>query len=216
MRKLSGGKYEIIVVMPKKKAVRFSRKELIQKGFPVALVTSILLLSALGVNRLSDLKRVDDYQTWLAAHPFFGTVKTIIDGDTIEMVNGRTVRLLGTNAPGRGERGFDLATASLKRMVAGKPVWLEYDRYQDDKYNRLLAWVWIDCEGKPKFLPFDYMHLSYNQSRLGLKENPEGCREGKLVNEELVKRGLARVEVFKDRGELKYEERLKRLPHPPR
>lgn len=94
-------------------------------------------------------------------------------------------------------------------MIDGKPVWLEYDRYQDDKYNRLLAWVWINCESKPQFRPYDYMHLSYNRSNSGLKENPDGCKEGKLVNEEMVKKGLAVVEVFKDRGELKYEERLR-------
>ncbi|KKR71635.1 MAG: hypothetical protein UU16_C0057G0001, partial [Candidatus Woesebacteria bacterium GW2011_GWA2_40_7] len=42
----------------------------------------------------------------------------------------------------------------------------------------------------------------------GLKDNPEGCKKGRLVNEELVKAKLAVPVVYKDRGELKYQKRL--------
>ncbi len=83
-------------------------------------------------------------------------------------------------------------------------------RYQDDKYGRILAWVWVDCETKPTFLPADYMHLSKNESLEGLVENPRGCSEGKLVNETLVKSGNGEVVVYEDRGKLKYERRLGR------
>ena len=54
-------------------------------------------------------------------------------------------------------------------------------------------------------------HLTHRQSRPGLTENPDGCKEGKLVNELMADSGLARVETYKDRGELKYEERLKEV-----
>jgi endonuclease YncB( thermonuclease family) len=53
------------------------------------------------------------------------------------------------------------------------------------------------------------MRLSYNKSRPGLTDNPEGCKEGKLLNEEMVKAGLAEVLNFKGRGELKYEARIR-------
>lgn len=52
------------------------------------------------------------------------------------------------------------------------------------------------------------MHLTYNTSRPGLIENPKGCTQGTLVNEELVNGGFAKFEVYKDRGELKYEARI--------
>jgi hypothetical protein len=55
------------------------------------------------------------------------------------------------------------------------------------------------------------MHLSFNASRAGLTENPEGCKKGSLVNEEMVKIGLAITEKYQDRGELKYENRLKKI-----
>lgn len=140
--------------------------------------------------------------------PDSGVVRTITDGDTFELQNGVRVRLMGINAPDRGEEKENEATKKLSDLVEDKRVWLEYDRYQDDKNGRVLAWIWVGCEETPKFSLADYMHLSKNQSRDGLTNNPAGCKKGKLVQEELIKAGLAKVEVYKDRGELKYEERL--------
>ena len=100
------------------------------------------------------------------------------------------------------------AREALTSLISNKRVYLEYDRYQDDKYGRVLAWVWVDCEREPTFLPADYIHLTYNSSREGLKENPEGCKKGKLANEEMVRKRLASAETYKERGELKYEGRL--------
>lgn len=53
------------------------------------------------------------------------------------------------------------------------------------------------------------MKLSANSSREGLIENPVRCKEGKLVNEEILKSKSTKLEIFKDRGELKYENRLR-------
>ena len=124
------------------------------------------------------------------------------------MQNGVEVRLLGIDAPNRGAAKWLDSKESLDRMIAEKQVFLEYDRYQDDKFGRVLAWVWMDCEDDPIFLTPDYMHLSGNSSREGLKENPTGCKKGKLVNEEMVKKGMAQAEKYKERGELKYEKRI--------
>ena len=52
------------------------------------------------------------------------------------------------------------------------------------------------------------MHKSGNESMSGLTENPEGCKKGKLINEELLKKGLAKTVAYQDRGPLKYEKRL--------
>ena len=116
--------------------------------------------------------------------------------------------MIGIDAPNRGEKRWVEARDTLTSIVNDKRVYLEYDRYQDDKYGRVLAWVWIACENEPTFLPANYMHLTYNSSREGLMENPEGCNDGALVNELLVQKGLASTEQYKDRGELKYERRL--------
>lgn len=133
----------------------------------------------------------------------------VIDGDTFIMDNGLSVRLLGIDAPNRGQAGFLEAGNKLETLTKNQKIWLEYDRYQIDQFGRVLAWVWIDCESNPSFLAATYMEKSKNESNPGIMVNPAGCEQGKLVNEEMVKTGMAKTVKYGDRGELKYEKRLK-------
>ena len=83
---------------------------------------------------------------------------------------------------------------------------MEYDRYQDDKYGRILAWVWINCEtDKPKFSDWDYMRVNNSESKPYLTEKPEGCEEGELVNRSLIEEGMAKTVDYEGRGRLKYQ-----------
>jgi endonuclease YncB( thermonuclease family) len=196
-------------VSGKKNPKRLTADYLRKIGVPGALIVGMVFASIYGVDKLRSLG--PDYHKNTRVFAGSGVVREVIDGDTMRLVNGFDYRLIGINAPDRGEINFNEATRKLSDLVEGKRIWLEYDRYQDDKNGRILAWVWAGCERNPRFTPPDYMHLTYNRSREGLKENPTGCEKGKLVQEEMVKTGLARVEVYKDRGELKYELRLKTL-----
>lgn len=190
----------------KNKPKRLTAGYLRRIGVPGVLIAGIVFASVYGVDKLKSLG--PDYHANTRIFASSGKVRKVIDGDTIRLNNGFDYRLIGINAPDRGERGSDEATKRLSELVENKKVYFEYDRYQDDKNGRILAWVWVGCEVNPNFLPADYMHLSRNQSRPGLSENPAGCKEGKLVQEEMVKAGMAKVEVYKDRGELKYQKRL--------
>ena len=73
--------------------------------------------------------------------------------DTFILKSEVRVRLIGIDAPDRGQKNYSEATNELTKKISNKKVFLEYDRYQDDKYGRVLAWVWISCESTPKFLP---------------------------------------------------------------
>ncbi len=188
--------------MSKANKKKFSPKDLLKKGVPAVLIPGLIIAGILGW-KSGALEKVKNYYQIKTLFPENGTVTKIEDGDTFVLKNDVTVRMLGINAP----EGNSSASAYLKDLV-GKKVFLEYDRYQDDKYGRVLAWVWINCESSPTFLPADYMHKSNNESNEGLIENPEGCKKGKLVNEELVTLHYADPVVYKDRGELKYEKRL--------
>ena len=168
-----------------------------------------MLAVSVGVANLRKLG--PDYRKNTVVFPSVGTVKEVLDGDTFRLKNGLDYRLISIDAPNRGEEGSNEATDALRDLVAGRTVWLEYDRYQNDRFGRVLVWVWTACEKKPPFLPAEYMHLSASQSREGLIENPEGCRKGALVQEELVRRGHARVVNYADQGPSKYEKRLKRV-----
>jgi endonuclease YncB( thermonuclease family) len=190
-------------------AKKLSAKELIKKGVPYILIPGILAAAALGW-KTDALGKIQNYYQMRALFPSSGIVSHVEDGDTFTLKNGVKVRLLGVDAPpGAPTR----AENYLMDNIYGERVYLEYDRYQDDKYGRVLAWVWINCESTPRFLPADYMHKSGNESNPGLVDNPSGCKKGKLVNEELVKSGFAKIVSYSDRGELKYESRINELIH---
>ena len=188
---------------------KLTAKSLIKRGVPYVLIPGLVLAAILGWKGLGDMK---DYYSYKKIFPSSGIVETVDDGDTFTLKGGVKIRLIGINAPERGQENYTLARTVLQSMVEKKEIFLEYDRYQDDKFGRVLAWVWIDCETRPQFLPADYMHKSGNESSPGLTENPKGCKKGKLVNEELVRSGLASPAVYSDRGPTKYEVRL----NPPR
>ncbi|GAA5416601.1 SPbeta prophage-derived endonuclease YokF [Paraliobacillus ryukyuensis] len=95
-------------------------------------------------------------------------VKRVIDGDTIQVeVNGQeeNVRMLlvdtpETKHPNLPKQPFgEDATAFAKEILTDQNIKLEFDGPTRDKYDRLLAYIWID---------------------------------GKLFNEWLLEKGLAR------------------------
>lgn len=105
----------------------------------------------------------------------------VYDGDTIRLEGGERVRLLGVDAPevhhpDRGEEPFGREAMGLAiSLVSARTVELRYHEgdsirgAQRDKYDRVLAYVWVD--------------------RLdGL-----GRREPVCLNLELLREGLARA-----------------------
>ncbi|HWJ10682.1 MAG TPA: thermonuclease family protein [Nocardioides sp.] len=69
------------------------------------------------------------------------TVVDVVDGDTLDLDSGDTVRLAGIDTPERGECGFGPAQSALKRLVLGKEVTLVASDEDHDKYGRLLRYV---------------------------------------------------------------------------
>ncbi len=71
-----------------------------------------------------------------------GNVERVIDGDTIVMVGGERVRLIGIDAPESGQCGANDATALLIARVAGQQAQLTPGARTDrDEYGRLLRYV---------------------------------------------------------------------------
>ncbi|MFN8185221.1 MAG: thermonuclease family protein [Candidatus Nanopelagicales bacterium] len=62
-----------------------------------------------------------------------------VDGDTVQLLNGRYVRLLGIDTPEVGQCGYDAAKARMTKLVKN-PVRL-VNRSGKDKYGRILAYL---------------------------------------------------------------------------
>lgn len=72
------------------------------------------------------------------------TVARVIDGDTFLLQGGEKVRLLGINAPEEGQPYFEEATARLRELVEGRQIKLERDVVDQDRYGRLLRYVFLE------------------------------------------------------------------------
>lgn len=77
-------------------------------------------------------------------------VARVIDGDTIELDDGRIVRYIGIDTPEtvHPKKGMECfgneAKEENKRLVEGYTVTLEKDISEVDRYGRLLRYVWRD------------------------------------------------------------------------
>jgi len=83
------------------------------------------------------------------------SVRKVIDGDTIELANGKRLRYIGINTPEVRKRSgrqwvyapepYALEAKDLNTaLVAGRKVELEFDVEKQDKYGRWLAYVYVD------------------------------------------------------------------------
>lgn len=79
----------------------------------------------------------------------WATVKRITDGDTVLLSDGRRVRYIGIDTPeidheqGRAEVFGHEARLANRRLVADRKIRLEVDSESQDRYGRLLAYVYL-------------------------------------------------------------------------
>lgn len=175
--------------MPKKLKPKYLEK----KRVPKVLIAGLIMASVLGWTGWQNLDKIKNYYEIKTIFPDKTMAVSVIDGDTFTISNGLSVRLLGIDAPNRGEQNYSLSQTALSTLISQKSLSLEYDSYQDDKYGRILAYVWITCESEIK----------------------QFCRGDKaLINEIMLKMGLAEKVVYSKRKRLKYEDFLI-VPSPP-
>jgi endonuclease YncB( thermonuclease family) len=74
------------------------------------------------------------------------TVTGIVDGDTVDLSDGRRVRLLGIDTPERGECGFEQASEFARTALLHRPVAVSTDPTQDaiDAHGRRLLYLSTD------------------------------------------------------------------------
>jgi len=96
------------------------------------------------------------------------TIRSVVDGDTIRitLADGTkdTVRLIGidtpeTKAPGEpvGCYGPEASDRLTDLLPAGREIWLESDRTNRDRYDRLLRYVWVAKSDGGRYLANEVM-----------------------------------------------------------
>jgi micrococcal nuclease len=81
---------------------------------------------------------------------YYARVVYIYDGDTVKLDNGERVRYLGIDTPEMNYKNPppEYFAEEAKRfnadLVHRKNIRLEFDSVKRDKYNRLLAYVYVD------------------------------------------------------------------------
>jgi len=130
-----------------------------------------LFINQLHSQPLKNVNKPSEEFTW--SIPFGKThdytdivVERVVDGDTLKLASGERVRLIGIDTPELhaslkldrdAERGqMDKATIQklgleaykfTKKLVEGKRISLEFDVDKYDKYDRLLAYVYLKDDG---------------------------------------------------------------------
>lgn len=99
-------------------------------------------------------------------------VLRVVDGDTIKIEGGQTVRYIGvdtpeTKHPRKGVECYGLeASKKNKELVEGKMVLLEKEGRDQDKFGRLLRHVWVNnTHVNAKLLEEGYARIPYYSRR---------------------------------------------------
>lgn len=115
--------------------------------FIATVVVFVFLLGSSFYSSWRDKETGDS--TTPAQHSESLRVKSVIDGDTVEMEDGRKVRYIGMNSPEiergakKGQCYGEEASRRNKELVEGKEIRLEKDVSETDKYGRLLRYVYV-------------------------------------------------------------------------
>jgi len=125
---------------------------------------------AAGKQHFSDTPQPNAVKYQKSTQASYYVVKKVFDGDTVQLKDGRKIRLLGINTPevahrnNPAQKGGDAAKKWLSETLLGKRVRLQFGVEKKDKYKRDLAHLFTDYD----------LH----------------------INLELVKRGFASVNIF--------------------
>ena len=166
---------------------KLTKQYLKKKNVPNVLIAGLLMASVLGWTGWNNLDKIQNFYQIKTIFPDKTKAIKIVDGDTFVIKNGLEVRLIGINAPDLGQTNYSQSTQYLTHLILNKPLSFEYDQDQNDLYGRILAYVWINCNDEIRIY----------------------CHEDKaLVNEIMIKQGLAVRLIYSHHKKLKYDSYL--------
>lgn len=97
------------------------------------------LLKELGLNSRFDNSKLEGFVE--------ARVTQVVDGDTVRLSDGTTVRMVGMNTPetsGEPEAYGEQAKAYAREVLENRIVYLEQDVSKTDQFGRALNYIWLD------------------------------------------------------------------------
>lgn len=119
----------------------------------VALLLAWAVVSGLGEKVVADRQTTSEVQENIEST----TVARVLDGDTVEIADGRRVRYTGINAPEKTKCFFDRAKTENEQLVLNKKIRLEKDASNRDKYGRLLRYIYVLDESGQEIFVNDFL-----------------------------------------------------------
>ena len=136
------------------------------RDHPFAVLGALLVL-ALGVWVASMVVSIPATTSTLSENEVMpGVVAGVVDGDTIDMDDGTTVRLLGVDAPevhGGEECGGGAAKARLAELLP-PGTFVDVEEHGTDRYGRTLAWVFVNSTNVSEVMVTEGMGPVYRTS----------------------------------------------------
>lgn len=124
-------------------------------------------------------------------------VKRVIDGDTIVLENGESVRFCGVDAPEKSQQFGAEATENLKRLVNAADRKVIIADHGRDRYQRIIGEVFAPVPNSE-----EEKLLDYEQVRAGLayeyKQYSGKCMNGSFLGDAEKLARLERKGVWKD------------------
>ena len=138
------------------------RQEKLKRNFFLFFAALLLLLASFLAEPEENFKEVSPLPTVAPvgeklSTPSLGSqerekvkVIRVIDGDTIELEDGRRVRYIGIDTPETVDPQKPVqcfgkeASLENKKLVEGKQIEMEKDISETDQYGRLLRYVWVE------------------------------------------------------------------------
>lgn len=143
----------------------------------VGEVVEIVTSNAEAKQDVADIHTFSEYEN--------ATVVNIVDGDTVDLkfegsADEKRVRFILINAPElENSQPYAIEAANFTKMLLlGNDVLVEYDVERTDRYGRTLAYLWL-AEAN-----YEYDGVQYQE-------------KGVMINDLLLKHGLAHVAVYK-------------------
>jgi micrococcal nuclease len=149
------------------------------------LVVSVLLLGMFAISPASaqGLGAPDDE---LPDDVLEAEMVRVIDGDTIEVsLDGTTevVRLIGVDSPESNECFALESQRELRRLLRpGRTVWLELDVSERDRYERILAYVWVVRGSEEPYVEFVNERLAMTGFAIAASYPPDTKYEDRLYS----------------------------------